>query len=298
MGEERPVQEPSDPLVFGVETEVVKVTVTVHDGKGRLVTDLNVGDFSLHEDGQQQRIQLFGRARDPEGVDGRTDESLALDLGLLMDTSESMLAVLKLTQTAAVRFLDAIPRARHLLTVFFDHDIRISRYDSENQQGLYGRIFEAEGGGNTALYDAVAVSLSRLGIGGNRKVIVLFSDGEDSVSQIGYGELLGLVRASGATIYPIVLQDQSRGMRFAQRSMLVLRQLADVSGGRTFILSQSGQLGEIYTELLDELAGQYVLGFVSTNQEADGAYRKLRVEVAGDGLDVRHRKGYLAPARP
>ena len=65
---------------------------------------------------------------------------LALDLGMLFDTSESMLEQLRLTQEAAVRFLESIPRARDLLTIFFDHDIRISRYDSENQQGLFERI--------------------------------------------------------------------------------------------------------------------------------------------------------------
>lgn len=284
-------------LVFGAEVDMVKVTVTVHQGD-RLVTDLDVSDFELREDGVPQQIELFGRAQDPEGVDGRSDESLALDLGLLLDTSESMLNVLRLSQTAAARFLDAIPRAKDLLTVFFDHDIRISRYDSENQQGLYSRIFDTESSGNTALYDAIAVCLSRLGIGGNRKVVVLFSDGEDSISQIAYGDLLELVRASGATIYAIAVRDMGRRGYEAQRSMMVLRQLASISGGRVFEPASARQLGDIYGELLDELAGQYVLGFVSTNPEPDGRYRKLEVRLRDGDLRLRHREGYLAPSPP
>jgi len=69
---------------------------------------------------------------------------------------------MRLTQESAVRFLDSIPRARDLVAIFFDQDIRISRYTSENQQGLFERILEAKGRGNTALYDAISVYLSRV----------------------------------------------------------------------------------------------------------------------------------------
>ena len=145
------------PPVFRSGVDVVNVTVAVHDERGRLVTDLAEQDFQLFQDGRQQDIRVFARAFEP----GR-DELLALDLGLLMDTSQSMVQNLKLSRLAATRFLDAVPRARELITVFFDEDIRISRYDSENQQGLVERIQEVTGGRNTCLYDAIAVYLSRI----------------------------------------------------------------------------------------------------------------------------------------
>ncbi len=89
-------------------------------------------------------------------------EELALNLGMLFDTSESMRKDLRLSQESAIRFLEAIPRARDLLLVFFDRDIRLSRYSSENQQGIFERILETKGGGFTALHDAIAVYLSRV----------------------------------------------------------------------------------------------------------------------------------------
>jgi Ca-activated chloride channel homolog len=194
---QRPDAKPAPP-VFAVGTGVVNVTVTVLDKDGKLVTDLGPDDFSVFEDGRRQQITLFGRAHEPG-----QDEILALDLGLLMDTSQSMLEELRLSQEAALRFLDAVPRARDLLTVFFAQDIQISRYTSESQQGLIQRIEEATGGGNTALYDAIAVYLSRVSDSTGRKVMVLFSDGEDTISTTTRSEVLQLVKSSGVTIYPI-----------------------------------------------------------------------------------------------
>ena len=174
------------------------IALVQRDAAGHLIGGLKAEDFVVLEDGRPQAIQVFGRAVDPGH-----DETLALDLGLLMDTSQSMLEELKLSQEAATRFLQAIPRARELITIFFDQDIRLSRYDSENQQGLFDRIEQAKGGGNTALYDAMAVYLSRVAGGTGRKVLVVFTDGDDTTSALSVGELIRLVRSSTVTIYPI-----------------------------------------------------------------------------------------------
>ena len=99
------------PPIFPTDLDVVNVTVAVRDSAGHLVLDLDADDFTILEDGRPQNIQVFGRALDPG-----QDETLALDLGLLMDTSQSMLQELKLSQEAATRFLQAIPRARELIT--------------------------------------------------------------------------------------------------------------------------------------------------------------------------------------
>ena len=184
--------------VFPTKLEEVHLTVVVRDTMGRLVPNLQPEDFVVLENGRPQKVQLFGRAVGP----GQED-ALSLDLGLLMDTSASMLQELKLSQEAAVRFLESIPRARDLVTIFFDNDIRISRYNSENQQGLFGRIADAKGGGDTALYDAISVYLSRVEDSSGRKILVLFTDGEDTRSALGLGDVLQLIRASGVTIYPI-----------------------------------------------------------------------------------------------
>jgi Ca-activated chloride channel family protein len=284
-----PASRAQEPPVFAVGTEVVNLTVTVYDDQDKLVTDLRREDFKVFDDGRQQQIAFFGRAHGPE-----PDQALALDLGLMVDTSQSMVEVLRLTQHAAVRFLDTIPRARNLLTIFFDEDIRISRYDSEAQQGLFERIHALESSGNTALYDAVTVYLSRIQGADGRQVLVIFTDGEDTFSDVSLAEVLELVRSSTVTVYPIAFSSIRLGSARDMRCRAVLRQIADISGGTVFEPHTSRDLGPIYDKLLDELGSQYVIGFVPDGGRKEG-YRKLRVEVERQGVKVRHRPGYSPP---
>jgi Ca-activated chloride channel family protein len=284
---------PSGP-VFATTTDMVHLTLSVRDGQGALVSDLAAEDFEVFENDKPQTLQLFARAEAPG-----EQESLGLNLGLLLDTSESMLEQLRLSQEAAVRFLENIPRARDLLMVFFDQDIRISRYNSENQQGLFARIHEAKGGGNTALYDAIAVYLSRVQDVAGRKVLVLLSDGEDSTSSLGMGELLNLVRSSSVTIYPVAFTagihaGSSRGAK----ARAFLLGLAELSGGQMFSPQASRDLAEVYNRILSELSSQYVLGYTSSDSRRDGKYRKVRIELKRKDLKVRHRPGYRVPEDP
>lgn len=279
------------PPVFSAGAELVKITVTVHDAKGALVPDLTADDFVVSEDGHRQTLQLFAPAVTPGH-----DDALTLDLGLLLDTSESMAQEIRLTQEAATRFLEAIPRARDLLTVFFDEDIRISRYDSEHQQGLFGRILDARASGRTALYDAIGVYLSRVEGSSGRKVLVLLTDGEDTRSELSVQEITDLVRSSAVTIYSVAFPGEydAGSARFvAARGFLAF--LAEQTGGQVFKPLHSKDLPAIYSTILDELSSQYVLGFTSNNPARDGRFRKLHLDVKPKALKLRYRPGYFAP---
>jgi Ca-activated chloride channel family protein len=321
------------PPVFRAGLDLVNVTVTVRDGKGGLVSDLTADDFVVREDGRPQGLEIFAPAAEqlhtgerapqtaelhctrcgevvsvtagqlvPECPHGHRTfdigerEALALNLGMLFDTSESMRKDLKLSQESAIRFLDAIPRARDLLLIFFDRDIRISRYSSENQQGIFGRILEAKGEGYTALYDAIAVYLSRVTDTPGRKTLVLFTDGDDTTSRTSPQEVQRLVRSSSVTIYPVAFPGAHRpNTADALRSHSFLHSIAGLSGGRVFQPTASRELAAIYQSILDELGTQYVLGYVSDNTKRDGKFRRITVELKRPGLKVRHRAGYDAP---
>jgi Ca-activated chloride channel family protein len=277
--------------VFHGGLDLVNVTVTVRDGKGGLVSDLEAEDFVVREDGRPQRLEIFAPAALPA-----EREELALNLGMLFDTSESMRKDLKLSQESAVRFLEAIPRARDLMLIFFDRDIRISRYNSENQQGIFGRILDAKSEGYTALYDAIAVYLSRVAETPGRKTLVIFTDGDDTTSQVSPQEVGKLVRSSDATIYPVAFPGAFRpGTSEALRAHAFLHSIATLSGGRVFQPTASRELAGIYQSILDELSTQYVLGYVSDNPKHDGRFRRITVELKRPGLKVRHRTGYGAP---
>jgi Ca-activated chloride channel family protein len=321
------------PPEFEVGLEMTNITVTVRDAHGNLVSDLSAEDFVVREDGRPQQVQVFGAAAEqihagekspraaelhctrcdatvrvqagatvPECPNGHSTfdlgerKELALSLGMLFDTSESMRAELRLSQESAIRFLEAIPRAKDLLLVFFDRDIRISRYDSENQQGIFERILETQGGGFTALYDAVAVYLSRVWDAPGRKVLVLFSDGVDTTSGIGAPEVQRMIRSTALTVYPVEFQGElPKDSRAARKAHEFLSDLATASGGRVFQPRASKELAAIYQTILDELSSQYVLGYVSDNSARDGRFRKVSVEVKRPDLRVRCRPGYDAP---
>jgi len=277
--------------VFRAGLDLVNVTVTVRDGKGGLVSDLTAEDFVVREDGRPQAVELFAPAALPE-----EREELALNLGMLFDTSESMRKDLKLSQESAIRFLDAIPRARDLLLIFFDRDIRISRYSSENQQGIFGRILETKGEGYTALHDAIAVYLSRVADTPGRKVLVVFTDGDDTTSRVPPQEVEKMVRSSDTVIYPVAFPGEHRpNSAEALRARSFLYSLAELSGGRVFLPTASRELAAIYQSILDELGTQYVLGYVSDDPRHDGRFRRITVEVKRPGLKLRHRPGYDAP---
>jgi Ca-activated chloride channel family protein len=287
---------PSPTVVFPVGLEEVHVAFTVRDAKGNLVTDLTAEHIEVTEDGRPQALQLFARGTENGEDTAAARQALALDLGLVLDTSSSMLKELKLSQQAATRFLEAIPRARELYTIFFDEDIRVSRYDSENQQGLYDRIHESKGGGNTALYDAIAVYLSRVQDGSGRKVLVLFTDGDDTRSALAFGDLLKLVRSGRVTIYSIAFGMYGRGAG-TLRPRAVLEELSSLTGGQVFTPRSARDLSGIYDKILEDLAAQYVIGYVSDNPARDGKFRKIKVTTKVPGLVVRHRTGYT-PREP
>ena len=280
-----PAQEPP---VFPVGLEVVEVTVTARDEGGGLVSDLRPEDFALREDGREQEMLIFAPASRPE-----ERNELALNLGMLFDTSGSMRENLRLSQESAVRFLEAIPRARDLLLVFFDRDIRLSRYTSENQQGIFGRILETKGEGYTALYDAIAVYLSRVADTPGRKVMVVFTDGDDTTSRTTPDEVIRVLRASSVTVYPVAFASQHPpGTTEALRARAFLVGIAQTTGGRVFEPRASKELAAIYRSILDELSCQYVIGYKSDNPARDGKFRRIALEVKRAGVKLRYRPGY------
>lgn len=286
------------PLTFAVEARTVNLTVTARGADGKLLKDLQEEDFNVFEDDKPQQIKFFARVFDParardEGQEGAPDPT-AIDLGMLFDTSGSMAEVLRLSQNAASQFLESIPRARDLTTVFFDSDIRISRFNSESQQGLFDRLQKARGGGDTLLYDSIAVYLSRISQDAGRKVMVLFTDGEDSKSLVTMAELRHLVRSSTVTIYPILFGGKYSSLSAKIESKALMKELADMTGGELFSPLTFKDLGPIYTGLLDELAAQYVIGYIPGQDLAPGDHR-LRIEVKRPGVKLRHRRSYRVP---
>jgi Ca-activated chloride channel family protein len=293
-------QEPQVPYVFESRVDMVSVAVAVTDDEGNFITDLEVEDFTVLEDGVPQEIRLFASGLKESWVglppEMKDEVSGRQVVGLLLDASGSMEQDMRLVREAALKFLINLPKTENLFVMDFDENIRLSRYSTDDQRLLSERIYDVKAEGWTALYDAVATFLERIYALDGKKTLVVFSDGVDSRSTLSVGEVLDTVKLSDATIHSIHFgASQSRSSRTFEDGRF-LRQLSSETGGSYSFGDNLEQLDELYDKLLGELFSQYTLGYVSTNGKEDGKYRKIKVEVDLDDVKVRARRGYYGPA--
>jgi Ca-activated chloride channel family protein len=279
--------------VFRAGVDLVNLGVTVTDRKGALVTALTEDDFEIVEDGAKQTIRYFA-AGDPAGPDQR---GIDMHLGLLLDVSESMGEDIKFTKTASIKFLNTLTDAVDITMVDFDTEVRVARYGQSEFARVIERIREKKASGFTALYDAIGVYLDGAGTQDGRKIMLLYTDGGDTRSSIRYRELLDLLKASDVTVYAIgELEHQSPS--FSQQQRQVLNEMAVTTGGQAFFPTTVKDLDEVYGKVLAEIRAQYTVGYLSTNDKADGAWRKVEVKLTGKGAKdyrIRSRKGYFGP---
>jgi Ca-activated chloride channel family protein len=283
------------PDLFAQQAPVlVNLAVTVTDKKGNLVGDLTMEDFEVYEDGRKQNVRFFA-AGDPGGA------APEMHLGLALDVSESMGDDMSFTKTAAVKFLNSLLEAVDVTIVDFDTEVRVTRYSQSDFARLIERIRQQKAAGWTALYDAIGVYLDGAASQSGRKILVLYTDGGDTRSSISFGELTDLLKASDATVYVIgELEHQPSSLKNDQR--LKLQQIAELTGGKAFFPLSVKELDQIYEKALAEIHAQYLLGYLSTNDRADGTWRKVEIRVRSGAADthpyhVRARRGYFAPFR-
>lgn len=285
------VRRPAD-QVFRAAVEMVSLNVTVTDQKQHHLTDLDSKDFTIFEDGARQEITYFNRT------------TLPIALSLLIDTSASMEQRLSTAQDAAVGFARKLRPQDLAQVVDFDTRVEILQNFTADASALEAAIRNTTAGGSTSMYNALYISLKELvkvqaksDDEVRRRAVVLLSDGEDTSSLVTFEEVLDLAKRSATTIYAIGLQSResalAKGFREAE---FVLRQLAQETGGRVYFPQRAEDLAGIYSEIADELASQYVLGYASTNPKRDGAWRRLTVQVARQGTTARTKRGYFAPA--
>jgi len=274
---------------FHAGVDLVNFGVTVVDRKGGLVTDLTIDDFELLEDGTPQAVRVFARG------DG-SDERVRTHLGLMLDTSGSMHADLKLARSAAIKFLNLLPEAEDITLVDFDTEVRVARYPQRDFPRLIERIRLRKPDGWTALYDAIGVYLDGADQQDGRQVLVLYTDGADSRSVLSFGDTLTLLKASQATVYAVGLLEQTGSARHELR--MRLQQMVETTGGQAFFPSRLEDLDDAYAKIVTDMHAQYHLGYASTNVATDGAWRKVEIRLKRPGLKLRTRKGYFAPYQP
>jgi len=288
-------QEPQDPFVFRGGVDVVALNVIVTDRRQQFVDGLGLRDFRVYEDGVAQTISYFALER------------LPLDLAVVIDISSSMGPIMSTLQSAAIGFVKALQPVDRVTVIAIRSRAELLHELDSNLDAAIDAIRRSSANGKTALYDSLYVALSEMtrnrreASGLRRQAIVLISDGQDTASVVAVDDVLERIRESLISVYTVTLVSKAEAQRVAANSsfpdaLFHMKSFATESGGRPFVAKGAGDLKSVYHAIADELAHQYTVGYISTNRQRDGGFRRIDIRVVDRGdLSARARPGYLAP---
>ncbi len=216
---------------------------------------------------------------------------------VMLDTSASMTGNLELLSRAAEQFvIRMLPKDKGLVGAFNDKIEFFPAAFTNNRDTLIAALRDLDFGNPTRLYDAIAASMDRLHKIDGRRVVLVFTDGDDTGSRVNVNDVLEQARTNEAMIYAVGLRSDyfngSRQVRSKPDSGL--KRLAEETGGGYFELDKTADLAPTFTRVAQELHSQYVLGF--TPGLLDGKVHRLGIRVKRPGMTVRARKSYLASA--
>jgi Ca-activated chloride channel homolog len=267
----------------------VNVVFTVTDKHGKRVTDLKQNDFRIVDDNKAPaEIRSF-----------RAEANLPLQVGLLIDASNSVRDRFKFEQQSAIEFLNQIIRRGYdqAMVVGFDVTPEVTQDFTDDTEKLAHGVRELRPGGGTAMYDALYFAcrdklLKKPQNGPTRRAVILLSDGEDNQSHVTREEAIEMAQRAETIVYTIstnVSGTKGPGDK-------VLERIADATGGRAFFPFQIRDVSNAFGEIQDELRSQYAVSYKPADFKADGHYRTIEI-VALDRktFRVRARRGYFAP---
>jgi Ca-activated chloride channel homolog len=277
-------QEPASTVK--VDVKLVNVFVTVTDENGAPIPNLQKDNFLLREDGKEQKLAVFDK-----------ESALPLSIVLAIDTSLSTRKDLPLELASAKRFSHAILRPVDALSIYqFNEDVNEVVAFTSDLKKIDRAIDRIRVGAATALYDALYLGAQALESRQGRKVMVVITDGGDTVSKVDYKDAVRAAQEAEAILYSLIVVpiEASAGRDTGGEHALI--QLSIDTGGKYFYASSLPQLDDAFKQISDELRTQYLLAYYPSQRYSDSDFRRIQVSVrampAGSPLKVRHRSGY------
>jgi Ca-activated chloride channel family protein len=279
-----PTTEPETTLK--VDVKLVNVYVTVTDARGGPVAGLKKENFKLQEDGRDQTISVFDK-----------ESAVPLSIALAIDTSLSTRHDLPLEQASAKRFARAILRPVDALSIFgFSETVLQATSYTADLKRIDEGIDHIRLGAATALFDAVYLASRSLDRRRGRKVLVLITDGGDTLSRMDYKEAVRAAQEAEALVYSIIVVpiENSAGREIGGEHALI--QLSEDTGGKYYYATSMSQLDDAFREISDELRTQYLLAYYPSQRTSNSQFRRIQVGVSAPpdsaSYRVRHRAGY------
>ena len=279
---------------FKIDVPMVLVPVTVTDPMGRLVTGLEKEHFKIVEDKEEQKIAHFGA------------EDAPLSVGIIFDASGSMGQKLsKSRQAVAEFFKSANPKDEFFLIQFNDHPELVVDFTTRLED-LQNRLTFTQAKGRTALLDAIYLGLNNMKHARNpKRALLIISDGGDNSSRYTEREIKKLVKEADVQIYAIGIYEPSSSRARTSEEMSgpsLLTEVAEQTGGRQFPVENLNELPDVAAKIGVELRNQYIVGYIPTNQQKDGKWRRILVRLVQlpknmPQLRAFWKLGYYAPAQ-
>jgi len=265
----------------------VRVVFTVTDRHGHYIKDLKSDDFRVIDDNRPAELRSF-----------RSETDLPLQVGLLVDASNSVRDRFKFEQEAAIEFLNAIIRPHYdkAFVVGFDATPEVTQDFTDDTGSLSAGVRMLRPGGGTALYDALYFAcrdklMKQEQTGPVRHAIILLTDGEDNLSHVTREEAIEMAQRAEAIVYTI--STNISGMK--GKGDKVLERIAEATGGRAFFPFQMRDVSDAFLSIQEELRSQYAVAYKPADFAANGRYRTIEILAQDRNLKVRTRKGYYAP---
>ncbi len=265
----------------------VRVVFTVTDRHGRYIKDLKENDFRVIDDQRPAEMRSF-----------HSETDLPLQVGLLIDASNSVRDRFKFEQEAAIEFLNSIIRPGYdkAFVVGFDATPEVTQDFTDNTERLSAGVRMLRAGGGTAMYDALYFAcrdklMKQEQTGPVRRAIILLSDGDDNLSHVTREEAIDMAARAEVIVYTI--STNISGMK--GKGDKTLERIADATGGRAFFPFQMREVSDSFLSIQEELRSQYAVAYKPANFIADGRYRTIEIFAQDRNLKVRTRRGYYAP---
>ena len=274
------------PPVFRTNVNLVRVVATVKNEAGQPVGTLGKDEFEVYDKGVKQQVSVF---------EHQTEQ--ALSVVLMVDTSGSTAKELKYEADSASRFFRALLGEGNLddraALYTFNWEVREQQPYTRDLKALDARLKVLHGEAGTAMYDAVYLGAQRLESRQGRKVIVVVTDGGDTVSRIDVHKALEAAQLADAVIYAIVVMPITNEAGRNIGGEHALEFMAQGTGGRTFMPTIGPELDKAFNAIITELRTQYMLGYYPQNVPLNSdRFHKLEVRVTRPDLRVSARNGY------
>ncbi len=271
------VSQPPQQLTFRSGVELVEIDAAVMRGN-QPVIGLTAADFRVDDNGVEQQIQTVALDRLPLSVTMALDVSSSVTGGRLAQ----LLA-------AANGLIDALRPDDSAALVTFSHDVSLNVPLSRDRSALRDGLAAVHAGGATALRDAVQLVLPTAVAPGSRALLLLFTDGRDTVSWVSEEDVVDSARKSSVVVHAVDVRTPND-----MGSAAFLDHVAGATGGRRWSATSDRDLQRLFTQALEEMRARYLLTFSPAGKRETG-WHALKVSLRSGRADISARPGYYVP---